>query len=100
MIFITYLNVIVSILSQFSEKLYLKNLDLTKENIPRESRDKNLGFFLLMNCSKQKIVENKVSYCEKEQEAKDIVDAACRIGCLVEQDGCNCRSQGTSKGLC
>ena len=40
MIFITYLNVIVSILSQFSEKLYLKNLDLTKENIPRESRDK------------------------------------------------------------
>lgn len=64
---ITYLNVIVSILSQFSEKLYLKNLDLTKENIPRESRDKNLGFFLLMNCSKQKIVENKVAYCEKEQ---------------------------------
>jgi hypothetical protein len=36
MILITYLNVIVSILSQFSEKLYLKNLDLTKENIPRE----------------------------------------------------------------
>lgn len=64
---ITYLNVIVSILSQFSEKLYLKNLDLTKENIPRESRDINLGFFLLMNRSKQKIVENKVSYCEKEQ---------------------------------
>lgn len=62
---ITYLNVIVSILSQFSEKLYLKNLDLTKENIPRGSWDRKLGFFLLMNRSKQKIVENKVSYCEK-----------------------------------
>ena len=65
MISITYLNVIVSILSQFSEKLYLKNLDLTKENIPRGSWDRKLGFFLLMNRSKQKIVENKVSYCEK-----------------------------------
>ena len=65
MILITYLNVIVSILSQFSEKLYLKNLDLTKENIPRRSRDRKLGFFLLMNRSKQKIVENRVSYCEK-----------------------------------
>ena len=52
MISITYLNVIVSILSQFSEKLYLKNLDLTKENIPRGSRDRKLGFFLLMNRSK------------------------------------------------
>ena len=67
MISITYLYVIVSILSQFSEKLYLKNLDLTKENIPRGSWDRKLGFFLLMNRSKQKIVENKVSYCEKEK---------------------------------
>lgn len=67
MISITYLYVIVSILSQFSEKLYLKNLDLTKENIPRESRDRKLGFFLLMNRSKQKIVENKVSYCKKKK---------------------------------
>ena len=65
MISITYLNVIVSILSQFSEKLYLKNTDLTKENIPRGSRDRKLCFFLLMNRSKQEIVENKVSYCEK-----------------------------------
>ena len=67
MISITYLNVIVSILSQFSEKLYLKNLDLTKENIPRGSRDRKLGFFLLMNRSKQEIVENKVACHEKEQ---------------------------------
>ena len=67
MISITYLNVIVSILSQFSEKLYLKNLDLTKENIPRGSRDRKLGFFLLMNRSKQEIVEKKVAYCEKEK---------------------------------
>ena len=67
MISITYLNVIVSILSQFSEKLYLKNLDLTKENIPRESRDRNLSFFLMMNRSKEKIVENKVSYCKKKK---------------------------------
>ena len=49
------------ILTPNEEKLYLKNLDLTKENIPRESRDRNLGFFLLMNRSKQEIVENKVA---------------------------------------
>ena len=67
MISITYLYVIVSILSQFSEKLYLKNLDLTKENIPRGSRDRNSCFFLLMNRSKQEIVENKVAYCKKEK---------------------------------
>jgi len=34
MIPITYLNVIVSILSQFSEKLYLKNPDLVERKYP------------------------------------------------------------------